>query len=991
MAVRSWTVLCGLALAAANAGSAGSVDPGLFAEMRWRMIGPHRGGRTVAAAGVRGRPGVFYIGVNNGGVWKSNDYGRVWRPIFDAQPTGSIGALAIAPSDPNVIYVGSGEGLRRPDLSTGDGVYRSSDGGNTWTHLGLREGQQIPAIVVDPRDPDHIFVAVLGHPYGPSAERGIFRSTDGGRNFAKVLYRDENTGGMDVVFEPGNPEVVYAVLWEARQGPWENAAFSGPGNGLHKSTDGGATWRPLTRGLPSVTDTLGRIGLSTCPSDPKRLYAVVGAEKGGGIYRSDDAGESWRRVNEDGRLWGRDGDFNEVKADPNNADVVYVANVATWKSTDAGNSFSGFRGAPGGDDYHRLWIDPGDSRILLLAGDQGAVVTVNGGETWSSWYNQPTAQFYHVATDNAFPYRVCGGQQESGSACVSSRGAWGRVTVRDWSPVAVEEYGYVASDPLDPEIVYGGRLTRFDRRTGQVQDVAPKALRGDGYRVLRTAPVLFSPLDPHLLYFASERVWKTADGGRHWDAISPDLSRAEWPLPSSVAAYATRPEAKPKRRGVVYTLAPSPLEAGRIWAGTDDGLIHTTADGGKTWNDVTPPELTPWAKVSLLEASHFDPLTAYAAINTFRLDDLRPHIYRTRDGGRTWTHVTEGIPDGGVVNAVREDPKRRGLLFAGTEREVYVSFDDGDRWQSLRLNMPATSIRDLVIKDDDVVVGTHGRSFWILDDIEPLRQAGPAPALALLRPQTAWRVRWNANPDTPLPPDEPTGQNPPEGAILDYVLAENAQGPVVLEILDGAGGVVRRFASGDAPEPPVEGRNIPDYWIRPPQRVATTAGMHRFAWDLHYPPPTAPEFEYPIAAAPGETPREPRGPWVLPGGYSVRITADGRTLSQPLTVKMDPRVGTSAEGLAAQLEHSMGACHAMAQGHDALERLKKAPAKFAVRRDALAASLKATLDKTASVYQNLQGADAAPTLQAIDALGELSRALAADMAKVPEIVGKTGR
>src|SRR5262245_33312699 len=474
-----------------------AAPPALFGEMRWRMIGPSRGGRTVAAEGVPQRPGVFFIGVNNGGVWKTTDYGRVWTPVFDDQPTGSIGALAVAPSNPDVIYVGSGEGLQRPDLSTGDGLYRSADGGRTWTHLGLRDGQQIPAIVVDPRDPDRLFVAVLGHPYGANAERGVFRSRDGGRTFEKVLYRDENTGGMDVALDPSNPDTVYAVLWEQRQAPWENGVFRGAGSGLFKSTDGGTTWNPLTGGLPAAADGLGRIGLATCASEPRRLYAIVGATKLGGLYRSDDAGETWRRMNDDTRLWGRDGDFNEVKADPKYADTVYVANIASWKSTDGGQTFTGFRGAPGGDDYHRIWIHPQDPRVILMASDQGAVITVNGGETWSSWYNQPTAQLYHVTADDAFPYRVCGGQQESGSACVSSRGAWGQVNARDWSTAGFEEYGYGAPDPLDPEVVYGGRISRFDRRTGQSQDVSPHVLRRDGYRVLRTAPVVFSAADPH--------------------------------------------------------------------------------------------------------------------------------------------------------------------------------------------------------------------------------------------------------------------------------------------------------------------------------------------------------------------------------------------------------------------------------------------------------------------------------------------------------------
>ncbi|MEA2490360.1 MAG: hypothetical protein QOH21_2152, partial [Acidobacteriota bacterium] len=935
-----------LALAATFALHA-QVDPARFAEMRWRSIGPFRGGRTVAAVGVPSQPSLFYIGVNNGGVWKTTDYGRVWTPIFDDQPTGSIGAIGIAPSDPNIIYVGSGEGLQRPDLSTGDGIYKSTDAGKSWTHLGLRDGQQIPTIVVDPRDPNRFFVAVLGHPYGPNVERGIFRSTDGGRTYQKVLYRDENTGAIDVILDPSNPDTVYAALWEARQGPWENGAFSGPNSGILKSIDGGTTWHQLTQGLPATGELLGRAGLEVSQATPKRLFTITGTTAAsGGLYRSDDAGESWQRINDDERIWGRPGDFNEVRTDPKNADVVYVANVVTWKSTDGGKTFAALRGAPGGDDYHRLWINPNDPNIILNASDQGAVITVNGGATWSSWYNQPTAQMYHVNTDNAFPYRVCGGQQESGSACVTSRSDEGQITFRDWRPVGVEEYGYAVPDPLDSDIVYGGKITRFDRRTGVAEDITPKPLRGAGYRVVRTQPVVFSGADPRVLFFASNTLWRTTTGGREWTQVSPDLTRKEWAVPANVGKFVTLPAAQPKQRGVIYAVAPSPLDVNRIWAGTDDGLIHRTIDGGKTWTDVTPPALVPWAKVSVMEASHFDANTAYAAINTFRLDDLRPHIYRTRDGGKTWAHITRGIPDGeGVVNVVREDPKTKGLLFAGTEREVYVSLDDGEHWQSARLNMPATSIRDLVLHDDDVVVGTHGRGFWILDDIEPLRQAGQAGGAAYLyKPQRAWRFRWNKNTDTPIPADEPAGQNPPDGAILDYWLPTPVS-DVTLEVLDGSGQVVRRFSSGDAAPAPQDTNNVPWYWIRPARVPSAAAGMHRFVWDLHYTPLAQPPT-YPIAAVPFNTPPDATSPWVLPGTYTVRLTAGGKTSTQPLVVQMDPRVKTPAAGLAQQFALSM-------EMYDALRKLDavKEPAEPVASAKQ---SLRALLDI-------LQAADVAPT------------------------------
>ena len=924
---RAVVILTGLFLVAPRAPlTAQHPSPGLYGELKWRSIGPYRGGRTKAATGVPGQPSVFYIGAVNGGVWKTTDFGRIWKPVFDEQPSGSIGAIAVAPSNPDIIYVGSGEGLQRPDLSTGDGIYKSTDAGKTWTHLALRDGQQIPQIVVDPRNPDRLFVAVLGHPYGPNPERGLFRSIDGGKTFEKVLGKDENTGAVDVVLDPKNPDTIYAVLWEARQAPWENGAFSGPGSGLFKSTDGGATWKQLGGGLPTFEkDGLGRIGVTVAPSDPTRLYATVAVRTGGFLYRSDDAGETWKRVSEDGRIAGRPDDFAEVKVDPVNPDIVYTASVVTWKSIDGGKTWTGIRGAPGGDDYHRIWINPADSKIILIASDQGAIITVNGGETWSSWYNQPTAQFYHVSADNAFPYRVCGGQQESGSACVASRGNDGQVTFRDWHPVAVEEYGYVAADPLDPDIVYGGKITRYDRRTGQVQNVAPRIFRDADYRVLRTAPVLFSPLNPRLLFFATNTIWTTLDGGKNWSRISPDLTRTDSVVPASVGKYASERGATARHPGVVYTVAPSYRSPRVIWAGSDDGLIHVTMNGGKTWKNVTPPALTPWSKVSLMDASHSDSLTAYAAVNTIRIDDQRPHIYRTRDGGKTWDHITEGIPDGATINAVREDPKRKGLLFAGGETQVWVSFDDGDHWQSLRLNMPATSIRDIVVKDDDLLAGTHGRGFWILDDITPLRQITTrteAEAALLFAPARATRVRWNMNPDTPLPPDEPAGQNPPDGAILDYWLAQAAQGPVGLEISDPAGAVVRRFSSDDPPEKPIEGRNIPDYWIRPPRVLSARGGMHRFVWDLHGPEPRGVNVGYPISAVYMNTVKEPAGPWVLPGTYSVKLTVNGKSYTQPLIVRMDPRVKTPMLALVKQHALSVRLAALLKDNADALESLR---------------------------------------------------------------------
>jgi photosystem II stability/assembly factor-like uncharacterized protein len=930
----------------------------LYGDLKWRSIGPYRGGRTVAASGVPDQPNVYYIGVNNGGVWKSTDYGRVWNPLFDDQGTGSIGALAVAPSDPNIIYVGSGEGLQRPDLSVGDGIYKSADAGKTWEHLGLRDGWQIPAIVVDPQDANRIFVAVLGHPYGPNNERGIYRSLDGGQHFDRVLYKDENTGGVDLAFDPKNSQTVYASLWAARQAPWEiGGSLNGKGSGLFKSTDGGKTWNQLTQGLPTVEQGLGRIGIGIAPSDPSRMYAQVDAdEKDGGTYRSNDAGATWTRVNHEERIWGRGGDFACVRVDPRNPDRIYVANTSTYRSEDAGKTFTAIKGAPGGDDYHTVWINPRNPDIILLASDQGATLSVNAGATWSSWYNQPTAQFYHVITDNRFPYWVYGAQQESGSAGVESRSDDGAITFRNWHPIGIEEYGYVAPDPLNPNLIYGGKMTRFDWTTGDIQDISPVTLRSSKYRFVRTMPVVFSPVDPQILYLGSNVLFKTTDGGNSWEVMSPDLTRASYEVPEVLGVFKDRDPEKGKHRGVIYALAPSPKDVNQIWAGTDDGLIQLTRDGGKTWRNVTPEALTAWSKVSTLEASHTDAGTAYAAINRFRLDDLAPHIYRTRDFGKTWTEIVSGLPANAPINAVREDPMRKGLLFAGSERQVWVSFDDGDNWQPLRQNMPATSIRDLVIHGDDLIAGTHGRGFWILDDITPLRQMSAhviAEPVTLFQPQTALRWRWNRNPDTPLPPEEPAGQNPPDGAILDYYL-QSPMSKVTLEILDHAGKLVRTYSSSDVPDPIDPELNVPTYWVRAPVNPSTAAGMHRFVWDLHFPPPYSKGHEYPMTAIIHDTPRHPLGAAVLPGEYTVKLTADGQSYSQRFQVTLDPRIKTPPAGLEKQFNLTTRVTEMM-----------NAPQG---REGRMAARL-------AGLLNVLQDSDAPPTTQAEQAVEELEKAM----------------
>jgi len=981
-------------------------------EMHWRMIGPFRGGRTRAATGVPGQPNVFYIGQGDGGVWKSDDYGRTWNPIFDSQPSQSIGAIAVAPSDANIVYVASGEGLHRPDLSVGNGIYKSTDAGKTWQHLGLRDGEQFPSLAVDPRDPNKVFASVLGHPYGPSDERGIYRSTDGGATWTKVLFKDANTGGSQVVIDPANPDVVYAALWEATLGPWEDGnSYEGTKGGLFKSTDGGTTWKQLTKGLP---ENVVHIQVALSASDEKRLYATLATSResgyasaaGLGVYRSDDAGENWYKATDDPRpaLKIGGGDLPVPVVDPKNPDVIYSASIVTERSEDGGKTWTSLRGAPGGDDYQNLWINPDNPNIILLVSDQGAIVSVNRGQTWSSWFNQPTAQLYHVAATSSFPYQVCAGQQESGSVCISTRGNDGEITFREWHPVGVIEYGYVAPDPLHPEIVFGaGRseVSRYDMTTGQVQNITPIPVRDPAYRADRTEPILFSPLDPHDLYYAANVLFETKDYGRTWTKISPDLTREHSGQPASLKPLPDKDQAR--RRAAIYAFAASFKSPNTLWAGTDDGLVWTTRDHGKNWKDITPPSLTPWSKITQISASHFDDNTAYVSVSRMRIDDMKPYIFRTRNSGATWEQISAGLPDDSPVDTVHEDPIRKGLLFAGTETSVWVSFDDGDHWQPLQFNLPHTSMRDLLIKDNDLIVATHGRSFWVLDDISPLRQLAELKADApfLFKPGNAWRVRRSTNPDTPIPVDEPAGENPPDGAVIDYTLPQGVTGPVTLEILDGAGKVVRKYAGTDTPEATMEELSkqlIPLYWLRMPTTLPATPGMHRWVWDLHYTTPTATSYEYPISAVPHETPRTPQGPLALPGTYTVRLTAAGNALSAPLTIKIDPRVhATTADlesmfaqqsKLAAMVSDSAAASlqvHSAQEQLTALANKVESPLKDAVAKldkeldDLLNGQKKSDggeqtpgLDdiagESASLYEQVGMADAAPTAVQVKAV-----------------------
>lgn len=1002
-----------LLLAFGSVGAAQAVDPA--GAMHWRQIGPTRAGRARAVSGVASQPNVAYIGFDNGGVWRSTDYGSNWEPIFDKESTGSIGAIAVAPSDPNVIYVGTGAGIIRPDLATGDGMYKSTDAGKTWTHLGLRQSQMIAQIDVDPKNPNRLFVAVLGHPYGPNSERGIFRSTDGGQTFERVLYKDEYTSANDVRIDPSDPTIVYAALWEQQQSFIEGGGFGTAANGIFKSTDGGTTWKPLTDGLPPVLQA----NLALAPSNPKVVYAMVaaaaapaggggrgggrgGAGAGGGVgfYKSVDGGAHWFLAMDDPsapegsphvqdsrplvRIGG--GDLPTIAVDPKNEKVVYSSSTVFWRTEDGGLTWSAVRGAPGGDDYQKTWINPINPDILIVVADQGGVVSGNRGKSWSNWYTQPTAAMYHVSTDNSFPYRVCGGQQDSGSACVDSRSMDGEITFHDWHPVNIQEYGVAASDPKDPDLVFGSQRTNvslYNRKTGQTTTLGPPAeMRGTEFgRNVRTMPINWSPVDPRVLFYTSNVVWKTVDQGHSWTRISPDLARQTWAVPATAGKYAAG--VTPGPQGSITALSPSPRDIKVLWAGTDDGNIQVTMDGGAKWTNVTPQQIKPWTRIFNIDAGHFDNQTAYAAANTLRLDDLNPHFWRTHDGGKTWTEINTGIAPGAVANSIREDPRKKGLLYGATDTQVWVSYDDGDHWESLKRDMPAISVRDLELKDDstcmcsDLIAGTHGRGFWILDDVTPLRQAADiraaqsARSAFLVKPVTALRIRFATNDPTPWPPEVPAGENPPPGALIDYFLPANAAGPVKLEVLTTAGKVIRSYSSdntlvrGTDPamdpakyntmcqlNPSLPDCGLPLYWPAPALALSSQAGIHRFNWDLRYDPISEEAGGRgggggSGGAVPHRTYAAVNAPWAPPGSYTVRLTVDGKSLTQPLTLKLDPRVKTPAIGLTQLATLTRDLYDGAVAAHAASVQAHALAAELEKISTPEAATLKAQLDSVA--------------------------------------------
>ncbi|MEO8195549.1 MAG: hypothetical protein ABI689_02380 [Thermoanaerobaculia bacterium] len=879
----------------------------VIAGLPWRLIGPFRGGRVLAVAGVPGEREHFYFGSVNGGVWETGDAGRTWKPIFDDQPIAAIGAIALAPSNPKVIYVGTGEADMRSDISQGEGLYRSADGGKSWSFSGLADSQQIARILVDPDDADRVYVAALGHPYGPNSERGVYASRDGGKSWQRILASDRapnDTGAVDLAFEPGNSQVIYAALWQTRRTPWNiYPPSTGPGTGLWKSVDGGEHWRAITGyGFPEAP---GRIGLALGRTTPNRVYAIVdgtGAGANGGLYRSDDAGLTWTHASSDPRIWGRGWYFGGIKVDPRDADHLYALNTAIFESSDGGKTFVPTKGDPTGDDFHEMWIDETDPARQILGVDQGAIVTLNDGATWSSWLNQPTGQFYTVSTDNQFPYWVYGSQQDSGAAGVPSR-----TTQRDGinlthfrESTAGGESDNIVPDPLDPQILYGGRVEKLDLRTFQTRSVDPTLALPDHYRSVWTMPLVFSHRDPRTLYFANQRLFGTVDGGEHWSVMSPDLTREDPGTPANLdpPTAAHHLQIGP-RRGVVFTIGPSRLRDAEVWVGTDDGLVWRTLDDGAHWENVTPPTLTGWSKIGSVEPSHHDAETAYVAVDRHRLDDFAPYIFRTHDGGKSWRLAAAGIPGGSFVNCVREDPRRRGLLYAGTERGVYVSFDDGEKWRPLQTGLPVTSVRDLEVHGDDLVIATHGRAFWILDNLAPLRQLEPgnperpAETARLFAPAVATRLRPAGFTGTPFPAEEPAAKNPPFGAAIDYYLPRGTERPVELEVRNVQGELIRRYTSADRPKPADLGKigSAPE-WQKVPVALEASPGFHRFYWPIRQ------------AAGAGLGQGDPfaDGVWAPPGEYRITLVVDGKRLDQPLTVQPDPRLTLAPETYRAQFE-----------------------------------------------------------------------------------------
>jgi len=896
---------------------AGAIDEKLFKGMQWRQIGPFRGGRALTIEGVPGEPDTYYFGAVAGGVWKTTDGGANWKPLFDKEPISSIGAITVAPSDHNVIYAGTGEGAIRGDTTYGTGVFKSIDCGKTWTNVGLKDTRQIGALIVDPRNADVVLVAALGHAFGPNQERGIFRTTDGGKTWTKVLSKDENTGGIDVVFDPHNPNIVFASLWQARRQPWFFSS-GGAGSGLYRSEDNGVTWKHLEgNGLPD--GILGKIGIAVSGADSNRVYAIIEAKEGG-LYRSDDAGQHWSRVNEDGRFRQRAWYFSKVYADPKSADTVYLLNTGLFRSVDGGKTFNLLPARHG--DHHGLWIDPQNPNRIGNANDGGVSISTDDGKTWTTQNNQPTAQFYHVAVDNAFPYHIYGAQQDNSNVGIASRTDWGAIGPADWFVAGGGESGFVVPDPRDWHIIYsddvGSAWVRYDKSKEEVQDINPVPLDNSGHGAVDVAhrfqwvsPLMLSPHNPDVLYTGGECVFKSTDHGQSWTQISGDLTRNDKSKQQPSGGPLTNDITTVEYYDTIFALAESPIKKGTIWAGTDDGLVQVTTDDGQHWLNVTP-KMPEWSTVDLIEPSPNDGNTAYVAVDRHKLDDFKPYVFKTTDLGKTWTGITNGIPDGSYVHAVREDPKRRGLLYAGTETGVFVSFDDGTHWQPLQLNLPVSPIHDLVVKDDDLVVATHGRSFWVLDDLTPIRQLNKQSLIAdtiLYQPQTALRLHY----PTEFDRRQPVGDNPPAGAIIDYYFKSPPKDEISLDILDASGKVVRHLSSKEKKE----GEQPPEWpdRVERPKTIPANEGMNRFAWDLRYDDPV----QIPGAFYTGEG---PKGPLALPGDYQVKLAVGGKSQAAPLHLAIDPRTKGAEPALQKQFTLSMQVNDRISQLHQAVNEIR---------------------------------------------------------------------
>ena len=906
-------------IACGSAASAQPVDPALYSSMQWRLLGPFRAGWAEMIQGVPGKPNTFYFGASGGGVWKTDDAGRTWTSLFDNGGSSAIGAIAIAPSNPDVIYVGGGQPEPRYDVEAGRGIYKSIDGGKTWTDLGLEDTRYIGRIWVSPTNPNNVVVGAVGHFFGPSDARGIFRSTNGGKTWSHPLAPGGFTGVNDIASDPANPRTLFASTWEARQYPWQSyfTEISGPGSGVWRSDDEGAHWHRLSGG-GWPTGALGRISLAVTRAAGKvRVYASVDSRNDGGLWRSDDGGAHWKRVNP-GKAFSNYY-FNRVTVDPRDPGVVYLTGQSIRRCTNGGTNCDIFRGSPGGDDYHSVWVDPKNPGHIAEGSDQGASVTVNGGRSWSSWYNQPTGQLYHLAADNRFPYWVYAGQQDSGTVAIASRSDYGSISWRDWHPVGGDERDYDIPDPVDPNIVYGsglgGHVSRWDARTGQVTDVSPWPLSNYGARPTTVAhhfnwvnPLVGSRTGPPAIYLGGDVLWKSTDQGNNWSIISPDLvgKRAG---ATNCDGDVTLEAALPCGYGTIFSIEPSPNSASEVWTGSDSGIVSITRDGGANWTQATLPGIRPWSKIAGIDLSSLDPQTAYVAVDGHRIDDWAPHIFRTHDGGKSWTQVTRGLPTGQVVTAVRSDPVRQGLLYAGNETGVFVSFDDGDDWQPLQQNLPTAWARDLLVHGDDLITATQGRAIWVLGDLALLRQLQATNAnepFRLYVPAPAVRVRFDNNHDTPLTPETPVGQNPPEGAVIDYWLGSGPHGPVTLEIRDASGAVVQRFSSADAPENLPADRYFQAGWVKPEPTLSAAPGEHRWVWNMRRPRPKAVSYNYTIAAVWGlDTPLDPRGQMVEPGRYTAVLTVDGKSQSVPVDIVADPRVINADYGAARQFSESL--------------------------------------------------------------------------------------